>query len=174
MEKMKRYTHKVKCDDPNCRCHLKPTSGHLVFKPVKANAKQGFKRDNDGVSAVLSTVLMVGLVMAILMPTAYWGITRLANATDNFFTGMIEKLNEFAHQFENLNTTQPPGKPPEYPPGGAVPPTIDDDNETFTVGFVATNTTGFPYVVYVTFHTKNNQLLSVNATTKPPLNQPPP
>ena len=118
-----------------------------------------FKKNNDGVTAIISVILLLGIILSVALPSAVYSMNVVMNSLEEMANRISNKLDSIDISIPNTNTSTQHGEETEsifdirYTP----------ENKTATIVFEMENTTGIPYFVEFTL-----PYITMTNTTLPP------
>lgn len=99
--------------------------------------------NDEGVSTVFGTILMIGVV-AMMLPTIYMGMFYIVDAFEDMTERLVNKINSIDIEIDYL--TNKTGD--DNSTGGIVPPPpVINNDSTITITVVAIDKEGIPYFV---------------------------
>jgi len=105
-----------------------------------------FKKNDDGVTAIISVILLLGIILSVALPSAVYSMNVVMNSLEEMANRISNKLDSIDISIPNTNTSTQHGEETEsifdirYTP----------ENKTATIVFEMENTTGIPYFVEFT------------------------
>jgi len=104
-----------------------------------------FKKNDDGVTAIISVILLLGIILSVALPSAIYSMNIVMNSVENMANRISDKFDSIDILIPNTN------KSAQQETESIFDIRYNPEDKTATIIFEMENTTGIPYFTEFTF-----------------------
>jgi len=116
-----------------------------------------FKKNDDGVTAIISVILLLGIILSVALPSAVYSMNVVMDSLEEMANRISDKLDSIDISIPNTNSSA------HQETERIFNIQYNTDENTTTIIFEMENTTGIPYFVEFTL-----PYITMTNTTLPP------